>query len=350
MNAIKKCKTQVFEFLIEHPFCDALYQLFKYRSDEKFLKGVANRDGNTLRVNTLGDENYGEILYLIKNGDKNNGFFATYRETLQYLEYAERCGFKPIIVWNSDIPYAEEEEIFETKNPWEYYFAQPYMSVEQMNNSVNVIYSDCRHINGVYNQYVKLGYDVDYYLNDAGIERLAYLEKKYISIRSELQKEIDEDIGCLLKDDKVVGIHFRGTDFRNNYNLHPLSLEVEDYYEDIEKILIHGYDKIFVATDDAEAIKMMKERYGDKVIYYQDVLREKGNVSVAFCESERSMHRYLLGKEVLRDVLTLAKCSSLVAGVSQVSIAARVRKISQDEKYDYCRIISKGINQNTKHM
>ena len=46
--------------------------------------------------------------------------------------------------------------------------------------------------------------------------------------------------------------------------------------------------------------------------------------------------------------MTLARCDGLVAGLSQVSIAARIQKSSYEMEYQDMVIIDKGINYHKK--
>lgn len=144
---------------------------------------------------------------------------------------------------------------------------------------------------------------------------------------------------------RVLGIHFRGTDFKRNYNGHPVNLTVEDYITEIDRIMEHkSYDTMFLATDDLEAIKKLINRYGQKLVYYSDVTRSEGDETVMKSDCVRENHHYLLGLEVLRDMLTLAECDGLVAGLSQVSMAARIQKKSYGKEYEELVIINKGMN------
>ena len=43
-------------------------------------------------------------------------------------------------------------------------------------------------------------------------------------------------------------------------------------------------------------------------------------------DKEREQDKYLLGKEILRDVYMLGKCDGLVAGLSSIPIIARAFK------------------------
>ena len=61
--------------------------------------------------------------------------------------------------------------------------------------------------------------------------------------------------------------------------------------------------------------------------------------------SDRPLHRYKLGLELLRDIYTLANCDSLVCGLSQVSFAARYVNLAIGKKFGEVVIIDHGVNK-----
>ena len=122
-----------------------------------------------------------------------------------------------------------------------------------------------------------------------------------------------------------------------------LNVTVEEKIAEIEQVE-EKFDKIFLATDDQEAIDVFQKRFGDKVCYYEDVYRGEGNVSVAFSSDLREYHRYLLGLEVLRDVYTMAQCEGLIGGISQVAYCAQIMKRGMGSEFSYFKILDKGIN------
>lgn len=85
--------------------------------------------------------------------------------------------------------------------------------------------------------------------------------------------------------------------------------------------------------------------FGDKLRYYQDVVRSSGDETVMKSEVSRMNHHYLLGREVLRDAWTLEKCSALVAGMSQVSFGARILKEASGNRYEDLVLLDKGMNR-----
>lgn len=66
-------------------------------------------------------------------------------------------------------------------------------------------------------------------------------------------------------------------------------------------------------------------------------------------EHEREEQKYYLGREVLRDMLTLSCCDGFIAGVSNVSNFARIWKYRQNKAFQYMKIINRGLNnKNTR--
>ncbi len=76
---------------------------------------------------------------------------------------------------------------------------------------------------------------------------------------------------------------------------------------------------------------------------YQDVIRSSGTDTVMHSSVERENHHYLLGMEVLRDMITLSKCGGFIAGLSQVSIAARIFRQSYGYSYTDEKVLDRGI-------
>ena len=100
---------------------------------------------------------------------------------------------------------------------------------------------------------------------------------------------------------------------------------------------------LLLATDDTGALKEFERCFGGKLSYYKDTFRSDADTSVAFSEDSRENHHYMLGLEVLRDRETLSRCGALIAGLSQVSLAARIRKAGLNKEYQDLCIIDPGI-------
>ena len=95
-----------------------------------------------------------------------------------------------------------------------------------------------------------------------------------------------------------------------------------------------------------------REKFGDLVKIYDDTFRDDGgDDSIAFSESDREHHKYLLGLEVLRDQYTLTNCDGLVCGYSNVTFLARImRKAWHEQAFDDYVLINNGIYHNNNNF
>lgn len=339
-------KTAVYQFLIRHPLLDAWQYALRNRKDKRTLRKIAGRDGLVLKCCSYGNANKDKCIYHISFGGARHGFFAQFRTLLKYLAYADRFGFYPVVEWSREIPYAEKESIHGTYNPFEYYFVQPAgISVEEMRTSYNVFSSEEIHVTDFFLDREIPDGENGYVISERFIERLAAVMKKYIRLNEWTEGYMQKEIGGLFGGRKTIGVHVRGSDYKGGYNNHPTIVPVGDYIRAADDMIRTGrYEQIFLATDDAQALRAFTEAFGSRLVYYTDVMRTDGDVSVAFCASERNNHKYLLGLEVLRDMLSLAACDGLVAGISQVSNCARIARKSYGREYEHMVILDRGIN------
>ncbi len=356
MDGLRKCSeklysvvhTRIYEYLLKHPFLDAVSALLKNAKEVEFCKTVADRNAFSLTCSSYGGLNKNRNIYFIYHGRKTSGFFAEMRILLKYFAYADRFGFAPVVLWDSSLPYAEEKEIQGTKNPFEYYFVQPSgISIEEMYHSYNVFHAKEIHVSCSFLSTEMENGEIGYWMSEKYMERLSEYVKKYIRLNSYTEKYINDNIKQLIKGKKTIGVHIRGTDYNNHYNNHPISVSVEKYLKAVDAMIQNDkYEQIFLATDDLRILRHFMDRYGRRLLYYEDVIRTDVNQSVAFSESKRKNHRYLLGLEVLRDMYTLTACEALVAGISQVSLMARVFKKSTGCDYQQKIILDEGYYKN----
>ena len=108
----------------------------------------------------------------------------------------------------------------------------------------------------------------------------------------------------------------------------------------------YGFKKVFLATDDEKVISLFYDAFGEKLCYYKDIYRSKHGEPIHYGNNnvKRKHHKFLLGLEILKDFYTLGHCSGLIAGVSNVSMCARIVKASLGEEYVYKKIVDKGVN------
>ena len=320
----------------------ALYA-FKHSSDRDYFQRAIRTDSLILKCESFGDKNPDRNIYMIRMGDRNNGFFAEYHKLLKYLYYSDRFHLTPVVRFTDAFLYSEDHPVNGTGNPFEYYFDQPGgISTGSADESRNVFRAE--HIHTMISDLIDKKKN-DYEVTDEYVKILGDIASRYIRLNKDTEKIIGDAVKEIGADDHTIGVHYRGTDFKRGLKDHPRFVPIEEYRKKVSALLDRGdYDKVFLASDSKEALSEFKSAFDDRLVYFDNNTRSGGDVSVAFSGSERKDHHYLLGLEVLRDMMVLSGCGALVAGLSQVSLAARITKASKKEEYKDLEIISKGIS------
>ena len=333
-------------FLIEKcPRLGLALYAFKHGGDSDYYKKALQTDPSVFQYHTLGNKNPDKNIFYIRIGDSGDGFFAEYNRLLMYLFAADKYNMIPVVLFTDKFLYREECEVNGSSNPFQYYFLEPSgIYPEEAEESKNVVYSSYVHTLQKELMDEKTGL---YGFSDKYIEILGGIDRKYIRTNPAVDSYLAENLSAISKDDsfeRIIGIHFRGTDFRAGLMGHPKYMTPERTVKKAEELLDTGdYDGIFLATDDAGALQLFMERFGDRIKYYKDVFRSEGDSSVAFSDDGRDLHHYRLGLEVYRDMETLSRCGALIAGLSQVSLASRIKKEGRREKYRDICILDPGI-------
>lgn len=310
------------------------------------LDGYRNPD--FLHLYSYGDEYKGETIYLVDEQGGGVGFFAELGVTLIKLYFADERGFTPYVQWGENYLYYEPDGIDGEKNAFLHYFA-PASHVNDIQHARHVIKSEMRHYEQVKALFGAVSYDV----SEEYVDAMADMMKKYIRYNDKIVAYLYLKYKELLGAKRTIGVHYRGTDFRKQYNNHPVAVRIEQTLEETDKLMQTGkYEQIFLATDENEAVLKFRERFGDLVKVYDDTFRDDGgDDSIAFSESEREHHKYLLGLEVLRDQYTLTNCDGLVCGYSNVTFLARImRKAWHDREFEDYVLINNGIYHNNNNF
>lgn len=323
---------------------------YKKGQDSRFVnmvKQFADRH-DLIYVESYGDKRISDTVFLIDMEESHSGFFAEHNRLLAMLYFADKYDMKPVVRYPAGYCYAEKHPVNGTDNPFEYYFEQP----------AGIGLDEILSCKRVFRSRKENSYEVNRLCDDPNgysrseeyLNEMARITAKYIRLNDVVGSKMNEEIHRLLGAGKVLAAHVRGTDFKQNFNGHPVSIGADEYLEEtVRTFETGGYEKVFLATDDSMALKKYQERFGEKVVFYQDVVRSDGNDTVMHSDVPRENHHYLLGYEVLRDMYTLAACDGLIAGLSQVSYAARIQKKSTGKEYRSLVILEKGINYHKKN-
>jgi len=327
-----------------------LRQYRLYGREEEFkklvLEGYHNPD--FLEIISRGDDYRGQVVYHIGAYGCSVGFFAEFLFLLIRLYYAEDRGFTPYVCWGDDFLYYEADGIENEQNAFLYYFC-PVSQVENSENAAHVLMATHYHIQDVQKRLNTHGYVVSQEYMDA----LSNMIKKYICYNEKTKVYLEKGYEQLIGHKKALAVHFRGTDYRRQYNNHPVFVTIEDEIEKARELYnTKGYETIFLATDEQEAVEAFRKEFGDLVKVFEDTWRaDGGDESVAYSHAQREHHHYLLGLEVLRDQYMLTRCDGLICGISNLTLSAQMmRKAWYNKDYDDLIILNHEVCHNDRQF
>ena len=273
---------------------------------KKYNSKIKINDLSQIYYKSYGNLNKNKIFYIIRR-EPTAGFFSNVTFILNHLKICDDMNFIPIIdMQNYPSLHNEIHPINKNKNAWEYYFKKiNKYSLNEVYKSKNV------------------------YMSSKTFQKKMFLDmtnneiSRYFS-RIKIKKEILQKINIFNKEkfkknDKILGVHFRGSTYKTARS-HGFPLTKELMIKNIQSLIKKfDYNKIFVVTEEQEYLKALKEKFNDKVIYYDSFRMNKLDSYKIY---PRKNHRYLLGEEILIETVLLSKCNGLTFIKSNVISAA----------------------------
>jgi len=268
----------------------------------------------------FGDLNPNKIFYVIRR-KSHAGLFSYMSFILNHIQIAKDNNFLPIVdMENYTNPYNEKEELFNTKNSWEYYFKQTSnYKLNEVYKSKNVIFSDTDYYHKM--QYrIHLEPKFKLFLN-----KEIKLQDRYYKFLYDFLKKKN------LNKKKILGIHFRGTSYKTSRG-HIFPATKQQIKKNVDYLLkIKKFDKIFICTEEKNYLNFFKKNYPEKLLYIDTFRSDKND---AFKVYNRVNHRFLLGDEAIKEALILSKCSSLLFVRSNIINAANYFADKEQDLYE----------------
>lgn len=249
------------------------------------------------------------IPYLVKKRSKN-GIMA--------IDVNTRHGLGSKLTWSLEIMLHCEEN---NKKP---YFKYSYPDVLHNEDFFSPIFIEKDRINKKI-EYTEITNILDFkfkkdYNKLLDLKMSSYLVKKYISIKPEILKEIDEFCSKNFNSKKVAGLHYRGTDKHEEAP----SVSYEEAKDKLEKYLkkTPTIDTVFVASDDVKFIKFIRESsLPYKIVYREDSARSDNGKPVHL---QKNRDRKLVNKDAIINSLLLSRCNILIKTSSTLSAWSKI--------------------------
>lgn len=321
-------------FIKNHKKLYFFTKCLKERNNSEFIDKVLETNSNWLYFEHRGEACLDKIIYDITIGRKGYGFFAEYRDMLDFLYFADEHGLTPSVEFGELFNY-------EPGSFTKYFKPVSGLAREDVLSAKNVVEAIDKHRYGL-NRFAT--HDNAYGITDEYVASRACVTAKYIELSDEMKDYVDESKQGFSDMRNVLGVHVRGTDFKAGYIDHPAFVTFEEYLDKtIEVMEAKDFEKVFIATDDDGALELFKNRLGDKLLYFTDVNRATGDKAVVFDDKTRSP--FELGKQVLRDMMTLAECGGIIMGLSNVGVCSLITNKAKFPEYKSVTILDKGINK-----
>lgn len=275
---------------------------------------------------------FNKKYYIIRRGAGGAGFFSNYMWVLGHAVFAYKLGYIPVVdMENYPTLYSEKESVNGEKNAWNYYFENVgAASLQEAYQSGSYTLGIDLPLHKYEDKYCLGGYR---FPTEKAVSYYAPFIRENIRIRQELLKEFEEAWNQKIETTgQVLGVHIRGTDMKNDLG-HPMPASVQEYLKRTQEILQENpeIECIFLATDEHEAKESFEEAFADSKwkLFINEAFRtrdsgekKKTGVHELKVEHARPCHKYLLGKEVLKDAWFLSKCDYLLCGHSNISNVA----------------------------
>lgn len=237
-------------------------------------------------------------MKIIKGADK--GFFANCNDAARHISQCLINNETWYIQWGSEMPYYDDSV---GNNAWEYFFKQIYNNTSTNFDAVS--------------DYVDL-----VILKDSFRKTMNFIYKNYILLNDKLINVWQLHFNFFDTHD-VLGVHIRKTDkhmigmYGTTNKTAPVDLAI--FIKEIDSIS-NKFEYIFLATDCIETCKILKERYGQKLLLNKEAFRSNQTLSIH--HNFKNISGYKKGLDVLSDAYFLSKCKHLIRSSSNVSVTA----------------------------
>ena len=279
--------------------------------------------------------------YIIRRPALGAGFFSNYYWVMGHVIFAKRLGYIPVVdMQNYKTLYSEDEPVDGETNAWNYYFENVgEADLEEAYESNRYVFAKEEPLHKYANKYCDPTYR---YPSSRAVEYYYPITHKYLRVKQNILDAFDTEWKEKVQPgEKVIGVHVRGTDMKNNLG-HPMPANITYYLIEINKILeTDGQIKaIFLATDEEETVKCFQREFTGRChLIINSAFRSeaqlqshKTGIHEQKIEHPRKQHKYNLGLEVLKDAVFLNQCDYLVCGHSNITNVVIIWNHNQFEK------------------
>lgn len=260
---------------------------------------------------------YGELFpdrtfYVIRLYPPATGYLGNYNYILGYMRYAYQKGWIPIVdMYHYDTIYSLHNiEQDYPKDVWGMFFEQPWDPVHKRRYTLDEVYQSK-------NVVLSCGSE-EFCVYSFEEETISWQRRmaKMIPFNKEMQEYADnmlqETIGQINL--PVMGIPFRGTDYKKKYAGHKIQLDpidVEKYYS-LYKRRWYGESDIYVFcnTEEQQVLDFVLKSIPNVIA--SNTYRFKRYSGISMGEAINKEDKFSMLKDYLANMYVLSKCDSMI--------------------------------------
>ncbi|MCH9621667.1 MAG: hypothetical protein S4CHLAM20_10920 [Chlamydiia bacterium] len=221
------------------------------------------------------------------------GFFSVFNTVVGALDAYDRSEIDGL-----QVDFADQGHYYDLDhgpNWWSYYF-EPISLGVQGNNK----FPTYKKITFSQNTQFRLS-------RERGFELL----QKYVKVKDPIKQKIKEFEEAHFKNNKVLGVHFRGTDKKSEAP----EIDYKDLFLMLQQEMEQGeFTKLFIATDDGNFFEYIKKKFPTRICSIP-AIRSFNKEAVHLTNTSN----YQKGEDALIDCILLSKCDKLYKMASNLS-------------------------------
>ncbi len=286
----------------------------------------------------LGEENPDKTFFVIRRNAPNAGLYSFVLTNLGWIGYALDRGYIPVVDMQNAYNTYLTKEVIGKVNAWEYYFRQPCgYTLQDIAHSKKIILSS---INAPEKGPLP------------GIEKRTKewvmwqkLGARYLQPSAIVKEETDRAQAALFQNRRVLGVLCRGTDYLSKKpSGHPIQPQVDEVIKKAEEMMDRLHcPLLYLATEDATALRAFKAHFGEKLLIYgkrryedtgdRYINEMTDEMDAAAADPVKA--QYQKGLEYAVTIGLLSRCNALVAGRVSGAYGAVLQGSAYEEVYLY---------------
>lgn len=259
-------------------------------------------------------------ILVIRRRPPGGGLFSNMNHVLQGIEYAKSENLTPVVdmknYWTS---YSQRGKFNNTNNSWEYFF-EPISDIylEDLDKYQNLTFSKGDRI---LPSSPLADHGLNFVLNEGLLFKYSNLYAEHIKLNKQTREFMTRVKEFLEWETSSFGVSFRGTDY---ISMQPKGHARQPSYSQLlsrleNKFRKHNYSRLFIATEDVEARRIISGAYPD--ITYKGFRKRE---TIEKMLSHRSIHsnQTIEALGYLAEIYLLSECLSITCSIANGSASA----------------------------